>query len=102
LRFFNLMAVSDSPLVFDRERWRGVLASYRIDGRPVFDLTREEDRKHLDELVHIGETNDPRKMGRTREYEPCPSVLHWTKTYELVTDDNMTTEWYRPWRAVPK
>jgi hypothetical protein len=32
LRFMNCLAVSDSPIVFDRERWKQGLLGYAIDG----------------------------------------------------------------------
>ena len=40
LRVVNFLAVSDSPIQVDKDRWKRVLESYRIEGQPVFDLTR--------------------------------------------------------------
>jgi spermidine synthase len=42
-RFVNHMVVSETPIPWDFARWRRVLESYRINGRPVFDLTRDAD-----------------------------------------------------------
>jgi len=38
------MAVSDSPIVVDKERWRRVLTAYRIEGVPVLDLANRTTR----------------------------------------------------------
>jgi SAM-dependent methyltransferase len=47
-RFLNHMVVSARPIRWDFARWRRILETYRIDGRPVFDMTRREDRAELD------------------------------------------------------
>jgi SAM-dependent methyltransferase len=101
LRFVNCMAVSESPFRFDRERWRSLLATYVIDGRPIFDMTNAAHRARLEEVVRMGEPGPEAKGGRTRSFEPCSSVLKWTVNEELITDDNMEPEWYRPWWAIP-
>ena len=46
-RFTNHMVVSQTPIAWDFQRWRRTLASYRIDGRPVFDPARPQDRAEL-------------------------------------------------------
>src|SRR5262249_33566446 len=38
LRVTNFVAVSDSPFGFDRPRWRRLLATMHVEGRPVLDL----------------------------------------------------------------
>jgi hypothetical protein len=75
------MYVSDAPLRLDRERWWRVLAAYRIDGRPVFDLTRAADREALDFLTH-----DDRWVDRE-------ALLERTRNAVVITDDNMACEW---------
>jgi hypothetical protein len=53
------IAVSDSPLAFDRARWRAVLLSYVIDGRRVIDVSypkqMEKQMEKLEEITGIPE-----------------------------------------------
>ncbi|MBC7017922.1 hypothetical protein, partial [Salmonella enterica] len=37
MRVYNFMAVSDSPVVFDKSRWEKTLASFSINGEPAID-----------------------------------------------------------------
>ena len=76
----GFLAVSDSPLSFDRERWRRSLADYRIDGRPVFDLSNPEQRRALERVVN--ET----------PVEERESLLRRTAGRLIITDDNMGVE----------
>src|SRR5437764_1948859 len=55
LRIVNALAVSDSPLVLDRTRWKAVLLRYVVDGKPVIDATDRIELKELDEIVNIPE-----------------------------------------------
>jgi len=100
-RFTNHMAVGDSPMGFDQDRWRQVLAGYQIDGRPVFDLERPEHRARFEEVLRLGPTPNGREEGRNRNFQTCSNILKWTAGNRIVTDDNMATEWYRPWWALP-
>jgi spermidine synthase len=101
IRFINHMAVGDSPMAFDRDRWRKVLASYQIDGRPVFDLQRPDHRARFEEVLRLGPTANGREEGRNPSFQTCSNILKWTAENRIVTDDNMATEWYRPWWAMP-
>jgi spermidine synthase len=93
-RFTNHMVVSQMPIQWDFARWRRTLAAYKIDGRPVLDLTRTEDRAKLDGLmswqtgVAAGTEQTP--------IEPCSSILARSAGSRPVTDDNMGTEWRYP------
>jgi spermidine synthase len=93
-RFLNHMVVSRTPIQWDFERWRRTLAAYRIDGRPVFDLTRDEDRAALDGLV-TQQINVATGTELT-PIEPCSSILARTTGKQPVTDDNMGSEWRYP------
>lgn len=100
-RMVNCMAVSDRPLHFDRERLREVLTRYRIDGRPVFDMSRADHRRRFEEVLQLGPSLAAREGGRNRWFQPCASILKWGVNSRTVTDDNMVTEWYRPWWQMP-
>jgi spermidine synthase len=85
-RFTNHMIVSDSPIDWNVTRWRKVLENYKIDGKPEFDLANATERDRIDGIV--------------KEYGPagsmveeCPTLLSRTAGKDLVTDDNMGTEW---------
>lgn len=93
-RFSNQLVVSSSPLDVDFARWRRTLAAYRIDGRPVLDLARAEDRAVLDGLSAWESAFSPASArSDAAAIEPCPAILARTAGLEPVTDDNMGTEW---------
>ncbi len=88
LRTDNFLVVSDSPLRVDLDAWRGLLQSYRIDGRPVFDLARPRDREKFDSLVLWAS-----RFGPEAGLETGDSILARTARNRLITDDNMGVEW---------
>jgi spermidine synthase len=90
LRFLNCIAVSDSPLVFDRERWRAVLLSYIIDGRHVVDASDPKQVKRLDEIVGIPEDPTGRRLNSFETNDQLRSRL---RNRLIITDDNMGAEW---------
>lgn len=94
LRVANFLAVSDSPIVFDRAGLRSTLGSYRIDGQPVFDFSRSSDRAKLEQIASMSESTslDPNQE-RDAVLEDRSSLLRRLKGLRLVTDDNMGTEW---------
>jgi hypothetical protein len=85
------MVVSDTPIRFDFARWRKVLEAYRIDGRPVFDPARGEDRAELDRL-QSWETSFA-SGDASRPIEPCRDIIARTAGERPITDDNMGSEW---------
>jgi hypothetical protein len=93
-RFTNHMVVSATPIAWDFARWRRTLEAYRIDGKPVFDPRRPEDRAMLDQLIGMETSlkSDP-AAGVERPIEPCPDILARTAGKRPVTDDNMGSEW---------
>jgi spermidine synthase len=84
LRVMNFLAVSDQPLHFDTQAFRDALLAWRIDGRPVLDPSRDEDRLKLEEL--LGWPGTP-------AIEYGPAILRRTQGARVITDDNMGTEW---------
>jgi len=92
LRVHSFVAVSDSPITLDKNRWRIALTHYQIDGRPVFDLAKLDQRARLEEVLHLADELDvPGGM-----LESHDSILHRFKGARLITDDNMGTEWSTP------
>jgi len=82
------MVVSATPIRWNFARWRRILEAYRIDGWPVFDLSRSEDRAELDRLqTSLTADNAPRPI------EACAEILARTAGKQPVTDDNMGSEW---------
>lgn len=92
LRLVTCLALSDSPLVLDRPRWRSVLLSYVIDGNHVVDAANAEQMRKLGEIVNI---NDGPPVG---EWNSVESDTELRKRFQdrrslIITDDNMGLEW---------
>lgn len=83
LRIGTFVAVSDAPLTLDRERLRLEIEAYRIDGAPVLDVARADDRAALAKVMSYGDV------------EPRDAILARTSTARIITDDNMASEWQR-------
>jgi spermidine synthase len=92
LRVSSFLAVSDSPLRLDKDRWKTMLSEYRIDGRPVFDLTNPPDQAALENVLHLADQLDV----PNGNLEPRASLAGRLKGARLITDDNMATEWVDP------
>ena len=93
LRVISFLAVSDTPLQVDRERWKSVLENYRIDGQPVLNLTRPEDRTALDRMLSLADTVESKKPETQMAMEYAASIRERCRGKRLITDDNMGTEW---------
>jgi len=65
LRVINFVAVSDSPIVVDKERWANVLLRYKIDGKSVFDPVNPATEKVLRAYMALADTvhEPPRLLG---------------------------------------
>jgi spermidine synthase len=95
LRFSNQLVVSTSPLDVDAARWRRDLEHHRIDGRPVLDAARPEDRRALLALEALAAEAESPRPGPAPDapFEACPDILARTAGLRPVTDDNMGSEW---------
>ncbi len=82
VRFMSFVAVSCKPIGFDLDRWRQVLAEYRIDGQPALDLSVPEQRARLEELT------------RSPDVEFRDAALQRLDSVGVITDDNMLAEWH--------
>jgi SAM-dependent methyltransferase len=89
LRINSFLAVSNSPITLDKSLWRTALTHYQIDGRPVFDLGKPNQRARLEEVLHLADTLDLPGS----QLESRASMLQRMKGARLITDDNMGTEW---------
>ena len=96
LRSSNFLAVSDSPIHFDRSAIKAVLAAYRIDDHPMFDLSNSEDQTCLERMVAIpGSDHEKIQTGPDWTIQDRVSLLAQPAGVRPITDDNMGTEWQR-------
>jgi spermidine synthase len=92
LRCLNFIAVSETPLAFDSERWSALLRGLRRDdGRLVFDSVDARARARLDTLVQFGTSLDRAPVAYGLESRA--SVLARLGQAGIITDDNMLSEW---------
>jgi spermidine synthase len=111
----NNIITWNGPLVWDTSRWKSVLENYRIDGQPMFDLTREEDRRALERILLLSSTpgREPDELKKdpafTRIYKEESEYDNFrmqsrgqleaacrARNARAITDDNLGHE-YRWW-----
>ena len=92
LRLANFIVLSDTPLKLDAKRWYDVLSHYTIDGKPVFDLSQEQHRQRLAEVVSMVTTID-RDVPGFFTLESADHIRSRTSQVRVITDDNMGAEW---------
>jgi spermidine synthase len=93
MRLANFMAVSDEPLQLDANRWLKVLSRYKIDGKPVFDLSQEQQRSRLQEVIAMATTMDRNIRTGFFTLESADHIRARAASVRVITDDNMGTEW---------
>jgi spermidine synthase len=93
LRVLNFLAVSDTPIRVDRDRWKSVLENYAIGGKPVFDFTRPRDRQRFSEMLALAATVDSKNPEALMAMEYGDTIRERYRGKKMVTDDNMGTEW---------
>ena len=94
LRFGPFLAVSDSPLQLDENRWRETVSHYQLDGRPMLNLADPVHRARLDAVIATARQIDPTGDDYLA-FEDRPSILRRTAEARIITDNNMATEWTR-------
>jgi spermidine synthase len=92
MRLANFVAVSDAPMQLDPKRWFETLSRYNIDGKPVFDLSQEQHRQRMLEVLSMVATMD-RDVPGFFTLESAGHLRARTAHSRVVTDDNMGTEW---------
>lgn len=92
LRVINFLAVSDSPIVIDKQRLIANLRHYRIDGRLVFDpqTNLAEEKAFAAYLGLIDTLNTPPQFLGLESSESLRARL---RRRLIITDDNMGLEW---------
>lgn len=93
VRVYNCILVSDTPLVFDRDRWRRTLESWRIDDQPVLDLDTAEGRRILEDLLTLGDSLQQPPSEQIERLESRGGLLSRLDHAGVITDDNMLNEW---------
>ena len=89
LRLSSFLAVSDAPLRLDKDRWRAMLTAWYIDGRPVLDAADPAQRAVLENVLRLADQLDM-PGGNLESRAGMASRLQGV---QLITDDNMGTEW---------
>jgi spermidine synthase len=97
MRYYNFLAVSDSPVRVDPERLEQHLTQMVIDGRKPADPDSYAAR------LRIAELQDLFRQAGTADglIEYCPQIVDRTLDLPYITDDNMVTEFGRPWYVMP-
>ena len=80
LRYRIYIIASDAPICPDRIQFREIMKAYKIDGKPVFDLRNQKEKKIFNSFV------------RTHFYDPGKNLFKKTEGKSVITDDNMVTE----------
>jgi spermidine synthase len=92
-REINMLVVSPTPIKLDPARLRNTLVAYRINGRPVLDMTDAKGRGRLEEIVSSLTPPPPGQARPDGVIEDCGGILARTAGQSLITDDNMGEEW---------
>ena len=94
LRVVNFLAVSDSPIDFDEQRWISVLRQYRIDNQLVLNPLNAQSDKTLARYASMAMALD--KSTEFQSLETSKSLLGRLGQRLIITDDNMGWEWRNP------
>ena len=91
LRVVNFLALSDSPLEIDMDRWMTILEQYRIDNQCVFDPDRPKSISTLGDYrsLFMSLREPPKSTGM----ESSASLNARLGPRFIITDDNMGWEW---------
>ncbi len=91
LRVINFLAVSDSPIVVDKDRWLNILGQYRIDGVRVFDPQDPKAMQMLEVCSLFADTVKAPPTFLGMEYGDSLNARLGRRM--IFTEDNMGWEW---------
>jgi predicted membrane-bound spermidine synthase len=91
LRIMGFVAVSDSPLEIDLERWRNVMLQYRLDGNRVLNLDTPTSQRTLQKMMFTMQDFHP--SGEWGGIDFADGIRRRYAGLRLITDDNMGDEW---------
>ncbi len=92
VRVWNFIAVSDSPIVVDKQRWLATMQNYTIDGVPVLQLQATAENVSL--LKNYASWVDQSHGDSEKQMiEYADTVRARYKGRDIITDDNMACEW---------
>jgi len=91
MRVISFLAVSDTPMVLDKDQWLGVLSQYTIDGKRMFDPENPRTRDVLAAYSAFVDSvhEPPRLLG----LEAGDVLGKRIGPRHIITDDNMGAEW---------
>ncbi|MGD0956026.1 MAG: hypothetical protein ABR953_04260 [Candidatus Acidiferrales bacterium] len=91
LRVLNFLAVSDSPIDLNKNRWISILRQYKIDNRLVFNPAEPKTADMLAGYMALADSLDgpPAETG----FETSESENARLGNRLIITDDNMGWEW---------
>jgi spermidine synthase len=94
LRLNSFLAVSDSPIELNKDRWLSILRQFRIDNELIFPPDDPKSEKMLGSYLFLADSvNQPQiKNG----FENSSSLRSRLKNRLIITDDNMGWEWRAP------
>ena len=100
LRVISCLALSDSPIVLDKQRWFSVLSHYEIDGRKMFDPNGAKGPMVL--AGYNAFADSVRHPSGFLSMEDGRELAARLGPRHIITDDNMGAEWTKglvpPWR----
>lgn len=92
VRVWNFVAVSDSPILVDKQRWLDTMQRYAIDGHLVLDPANAKQNAAL--LDSYGRWVDGAHGDSEKQMIEYAGTLRARyQGRDIVTDDNMACEW---------
>ena len=101
LRVQSFLAASDAPLVLREDAMRRTLVNFRIDGKPILSGSGEENARALARGLALVGTENTDDAPYAYVLETGPHILARTADAQIVTDDNMVSEWRKLYLVLP-